>query len=115
MAPSAAIVIPTRGRPRYLDVALASIAPQAAATGAEVVVIDDGPDDATRAVAARHGARYVRHDRPRGLNVARNTAIDATDAALVVYVDDDVEAWPGWLEALLAADDACPPDVGVLT
>src|SRR3954468_20329594 len=115
MAPSAAIVIPTRGRPRYLDVALASIAPQAGAVGAEVVVIDDGPDQATRAVAARHGARYVAPDGPRGLNVARNAAIDVTDAELVVYVDDDVEVWPGWLGALLRAAEECPPEVGVLT
>ena len=71
----AAIAIPTRDRPRYLDVALASIAPQAAAHGAEVVVIDDGTDPATGAVTARHGARYVSHDGPRGINVARNTAI----------------------------------------
>jgi GT2 family glycosyltransferase len=116
MAPRAAIVIPTRARPRYLDVALASIAPQAAEHGADVVVVDDGPDDATRAVAARHRARYVAHDGPRGINVARNTAIDASgDADLVVYVDDDVEVWPGWLGALLAAAATCPAEVGVLT
>jgi GT2 family glycosyltransferase len=116
MAPRAAIVIPTRARPRYLDVALASIAPQAAEHGADVVVVDDGPDEATRAVAGRHGARYVAHDGPRGLNVARNAAIDAAgDADLVVYVDDDVEAWPGWLGALLGAAADCPADVGVLT
>jgi GT2 family glycosyltransferase len=115
MPARAAIAIPTRNRPRYLDVALASICPQAGAHGAEVVVVDDGPDAATRAVATRHRARYVAHDGPRGLNVARNTAIDATDADLVVYVDDDVEAHDGWLEALLAAADACPAEVGVLT
>jgi GT2 family glycosyltransferase len=116
MAPRAAIVIPTRARARYLDVALASIAPQAAEHGADVIVIDDGPDEATRAVATRHRARYVAHDGPRGLNVARNTALDAAgDAELVVYVDDDVEVWPGWLGALLAAADACPPEVGVFT
>jgi GT2 family glycosyltransferase len=116
MAPRAAIVIPTRARPRYLDVALASIAPQAAEHGAEVVVIDDGPDGAAHAVAMRHRARYVAHDGPRGINVARNTAIDAAGAAdLLVYVDDDVEVWPGWLAALLAAAGDCPPEVGVLT
>src|SRR3954451_6547181 len=116
MAPRAAIVIPTRARPRYLDVPLASIAPQAPGHGAEIVVVDDGPDEATRAVAARHGARYVAHDGPRGLNVARNTAIDAAgDAELLVYVDDDVEVWPGWLGALLRTASDCPPEVGVLT
>src|SRR4051794_22616898 len=114
MVPRAAIAIPTRNRPRYLDVALASICPQAVALGAEVVVIDDGPDAATRAVGARHCARYVAHDAPRGINVARNTAVRETDATLLAFVDDDVEVWDGWLAALLRAADECPPDVGVL-
>ena len=39
-------------------------------------MVDDGPDPETRAVARRHGARYVAHDGPRGINVARNTAVD---------------------------------------
>jgi len=68
----AAVVIPTQRRAPYLEVALASIVPQARAAGAEVLVVDDGPDDATRAVAERHGARYLRHDAPRGLNAARS-------------------------------------------
>jgi GT2 family glycosyltransferase len=115
MAPRAAIAVPTRNRPRYLDVALASICPQAAALGAEVVVVDDGPDAATRAVATRHCARYVAHDAPRGINVARNTAVEATDAPLLAFVDDDVEVWDGWLAALLRTADEQPPEVGVLT
>src|SRR3954453_2802820 len=72
MQPMASIIVPTRHRAGYLDVALASIAPQAAAARAELLVVDDGPDDATRVVAHRHGARYVSHDRSRGLNAARN-------------------------------------------
>jgi len=111
----AAIVIPTRDRAEYLDVALRTICPQASAHGADVLVIDDGPDNRTRAVAARHGARYVAQDPPRGLNAARNTAIDATEADLIVYVDDDVAVHDGWLAALLRAAAACPPEVGVLT
>jgi GT2 family glycosyltransferase len=111
----AAVAIPTQRRAPYLEVALASIAPQARAAGAEVLVVDDGPDDDTRAIAARHGARYLPHAAPRGLNAARNTALRATDASLVCFVDDDVEARPGWLAALLAAAAACPDDVAVLT
>jgi len=110
-----AIIVPTRGRAEYLDVALGSIAPQATALGAEVVVVDDGPDSRTHAVADRHGARYLAHDAPRGLNVARNTGIRATAADLLVYVDDDVEVWPGWLQALTGAAIACDGDVGVFT
>jgi GT2 family glycosyltransferase len=114
-APPASVVVPTRGRPGYLDIALGSIAPQAAAAGAEVIVVDDGPDEATRALAGRHGVAYVPHDHPRGLNAARNTGIGAAAADLLVFVDDDVAACPGWLEALIAAADALPVGVGVFT
>jgi GT2 family glycosyltransferase len=115
MGPTASIIVPTRLRADYLEVALASIAPQAAAAGCEVLVVDDGPDGRTRAAAQRHGARYVAHASPRGLNAARNTGIDAAAADLLVFVDDDVEVHAGWLRALLAADAAAAPDVGVLT
>jgi GT2 family glycosyltransferase len=102
--PLASIVIPTRARPRYLEVALASIAPQALAAGAEVVVIDDaGPSPAVRELAERFHARYEPHPRPLGLNVARNTGVTRTRGELVVFVDDDVEVRAGWLDALLQA------------
>lgn len=115
MEPTATIIVPTRRRAGYLDVALGSIAPQAAAARAELLVVDDGPDEATRAAAQRHGARYVAHPASRGLNAARNSGIDAAAADLLVFVDDDVEVRPGWLEALLAADAVADPAVGVLT
>ena len=113
--PSASIVIPTRARPGYLEVALASIAPQAAASEAEVLVIDDGGHSAaTAAMAARFGAGYLPHARPLGLNVARNTGVERSTGELVVFVDDDIRAAPGWLGALIdAARDH--PDVDVFT
>ncbi len=115
MAVTASIIVPTRLRADYLEVALASIAPQAAAAGAELIVVDDGPDDRARAAAQRHGARYVAHARSRGLNAARNTGIDSAGADLLVFVDDDVDVHPGWLQALIDADDAADPEIGVLT
>jgi len=115
MPPTAAVIVPTRDRAAYLEVALASIRPQAAAAGAEVLVVLDGPDDASRAVAVRHGARVVAHDAPRGLNAARNTGAAATEAELLSYVDDDVEVRPGWLPALLGAHAELDAAYGVLT
>lgn len=102
--PSASIVVPTRGRPRYLEVALASIAPQARAAGAEIVVVDDdGPSRTVHDLAERFGARYEPHPRPLGLNVARNTGVERSHGELVAFVDDDVEVCAGWLDALLLA------------
>lgn len=109
-----AVIVPTAGRPDYLEVALASIVPQAVELGGEVIVVDDGPSAATRRVAERAGARYVVND-GRGLNAARNTGARATDAPLLVYVDDDVEARRGWLAALVVSAAAQPEEVAVLT
>jgi GT2 family glycosyltransferase len=104
MAPSASIVIPTRARLPYLQVALCSIAADARHAGAEVLVIDDaGPSQAARELAARFGARYEPHPCPLGLNVARNTGVQRSHGELVVFLDDDVRASPGWLGALLQA------------
>jgi GT2 family glycosyltransferase len=101
-SPTASIVIPTRARPAYLDVTLASIMDQARRAGAEVLVVQDGADPETEAVAHRHAARVVSLDRPRGLNAARNLGLRAAQAELIVFLDDDVRAQPDWLGALLA-------------
>lgn len=100
--PTASILIPTRDRPDYLEVTLASIAPQARAAGAELLVIDDGTAPGTRPVALRHGATVIAAPPPGGLNVARNAGIAAASGELLVFVDDDVRAGEGWLRALLA-------------
>src|ERR687898_308310 len=109
MAPPASILFPTRRRREYLAVALASVAPQAAARGAEIVVVEDDPADPdTERLVTGHGGRYLAHGAPRGINVARNSAIDAATGELLCFLDDDVEAWPGWLDALLGAAAAHP-------
>jgi len=101
--PTVAIAVPTRHRAGYLRTALRSILPQAREAGADVLVVVDGPDPASEAVAAQLGVRAVVHDAPRGLNAARNTAIAQTEGDLVVFVDDDVAVHPGWLAALRTA------------
>ena len=104
MPPVASILIPTRRRREYLAVALASAAPQAAEHGAELIVVEDDPaDPETEQLAAQHGARYEAHGETRGLNATRNTAIALAQSDLLCFLDDDAEAWPGWLGALLTA------------
>jgi GT2 family glycosyltransferase len=114
MGLSVSIIIPTRERPDYLAVALASLAGQAREAGAELIVVDDGANEETRTVAGRFEARYVSLGAPRGLNAARNAGIEAATGELLAFVDDDVEVHPGWLAALISAA-AADPGAGVLT
>lgn len=106
--PPASIVIPSLGRPDYLDVTLASVMPQALSAGAEVLVVSDGPDKLTAGVARRNGARYVSLPVERGVNAARNEGVRCTRGDLIVFIDDDVDAPAGWLEEILKGVRAAP-------
>jgi len=107
-APAVSVVVPTRNRAAYLAVTLESLAGQHIEGPYEMVVVDDGSTDATRAVADRAGARYERHERTRGPNAARNTGIAATSAPLIALVDDDVRAPARWLAELVAGAQRHP-------
>jgi len=98
--PTASIVIPTLAAPRYLDVALASVMPQARELGAEVIVVCDGPDAVAAEVVQRHGATLIILPAQQGLNTGRNTGIEASTGELIVFIDQDIDAPPGWLAAL---------------
>jgi GT2 family glycosyltransferase len=106
--PSASIILPTIGRPDYLQVALESVTGQARALDAEVVVVSDGADDRTAALAVAHGARLVSLSSRQGVNGARNAGIQAAAADTLIFLDDDVRVSPGWLEAMLAAIRSAP-------
>jgi glycosyltransferase involved in cell wall biosynthesis len=103
----ASIVIPTRRRPEYLGVTLDTVAPQAEALGAELVIADDGHDGATAALAERHGARLVTVT-GTGANAARNAGVRTATGDPVVFLDDDVLVPSQWLQAVLAGVASYP-------
>jgi glycosyltransferase involved in cell wall biosynthesis len=104
---AASIVVPTRDRAGYLRVCLDSLAAQQVDTPFEVIVADDGSTDTTAAVAEQAGAKLVRTP-ARGPNAARNAGLRAAEGDLVVFVDDDVDAPPGWLAAYLEGAERHP-------
>jgi glycosyltransferase involved in cell wall biosynthesis len=95
-------VIPTLAAPRYLDVTLASVVPQARAAGSEIIVVSDGPDPSTATVTERHGATLIALPEQRGLNAARNAGIESAHSDLIVLIDQDIEAAAEWLDAIIS-------------
>jgi glycosyltransferase involved in cell wall biosynthesis len=108
--PVVSVVVPTRNRAGYLDVTLRSLAAQDVPH--EVIVVDDASDDGTQRVAEAAGVRYLRQDTPSGPNAARNRGAAEASAGLIAFVDDDVDAPPGWLRALVDGAERHP---GALT
>jgi glycosyltransferase involved in cell wall biosynthesis len=76
----------------------------------EIVVIDDGSTDETRAVLARYPELLVLERPHAGVAAARNAGLAASSGAYVVFLDADDRLVPGALDAtlqVLEADPAC--------
>jgi GT2 family glycosyltransferase len=65
----------------------------------EIIVVDDGSEDETAAIAAQHDVRLIRTPN-RGLSHARNVGWQAAKGEIVAYIDDDAYPDPDWLTYL---------------
>jgi len=101
-----AIVVATRDRAVLLRRLLASAVAMTAweRVAPELIVVADGASDATPLVVAEAARRAptIRYLSGPGGGKTRalNAAIRATNAAVLAFVDDDVELDPGWLVAV---------------
>jgi glycosyltransferase involved in cell wall biosynthesis len=99
------VVVPTRNRPESLRRCLAALAAQTVGERLEVVVVDDGSDDAdlvASIVREAPAARLVRES-GRGPGAARNAGVRAACGAVVCLTDDDCEPAPGWAATMADA------------
>lgn len=83
------IIIPCYRQAHFLPQALASVFAQSHAA-VQAIVVDDGSDDETAAVAARYGTKihYLRQAN-QGQAVARNTGIRAAEGKYLIFLDAD--------------------------
>lgn len=94
-APIVSILTPTQNRrASYLPQAIASVRALRLSVPYEHVIVDDGSEDGTSAYLAEEAAadarvRPLRHERPRGVAAARNTAAQTARGAFLVDLDDD--------------------------
>jgi GT2 family glycosyltransferase len=105
------VVVPTYRRPELLLRCLQRLCAQTLPADAfEIVVVDDGRDDATHRLVeqVKQGAGevtliYLWPPRGHGPAVARNAGWRAARGAVIAFTDDDTLPEPGWLEEGLAA------------
>jgi len=111
------IVIPTQRRPDALALAARSALRQSGVDVAvELVVVDNDSVPSARAQVEALAAdapfpvAYV-HEPRSGVANARNAALERASGAFIAFLDDDEEAPPHWLAALLETQRAFDADV----
>ena len=111
-APTFTIFIPTYNRSRLLDAALESVQTQTF-RDFEVVVVDDGSTDDTRAVVERwivknaFSIRYIWQEN-QGMHASHNTAVAQAHGFLFIRLDSDDTLLPHALTRIKAHWDAIP-------
>jgi glycosyltransferase involved in cell wall biosynthesis len=85
--PTLSVIIPTYGRPRFLNEAISSVLAQTVADF-ECIVVDDG-SAAPVAVALDRRVRVVHRDENGGPAAARNTGLEHAQGRYVTFLDDD--------------------------
>jgi len=109
---SISAIIPTKNRPDDMRLTLKTLLSQSVQVS-EVIVIDQSGDDKTKVVtsqeferaAKQSGAapalRYVHDTSITGVSQARNRALDIATGDIWLFLDDDIDIEPVFVEELL--------------
>ncbi len=102
-APPVTVIVPARDEARRIEPCIRSLATD----GADVLVVDDGSTDETRSVAESAGARVIdAGPLPpgwAGKTHALQVGLEAATTPIVIAVDADTRAEPGFVAALADA------------
>ena len=72
---------------------------------AEIIVVDDGSTDGTRAVAETHANKVVHHPYSKGNGAAIKSGARAATGQILVFMDADGQHQPSEIQALLKQKD----------
>jgi GT2 family glycosyltransferase len=113
------VVVVTWNRRDLLKSCLQSLTRQKLEQPFEVIVVDNGSDDGSPEMALREFSespafrlRLIRNQINRGFCAGNNQGFAASDSELVALLNNDAEAEPDWLSALVRAFEG-PPEIGM--
>ena len=95
------IIIPAYNAARILPRCLDALERQTLSRASyEIIVVDDGSQDETVAIANERGARVLQIEHS-GAAAARNAGVEIAHAPIVVFTDADCEPAPDFLERII--------------
>ena len=107
--PRVSVIIPVYGKLPYTLACLRSIARHGAATAFEVIVVDDAsPDGSADALSQVAGVHVLRNAGNLGFIGSCNAGAAVARGAFLLFLNNDTQVTPGWLDALLDCFDEEP-------
>ena len=108
------IIIVTYNNETVIEACLQALTAATDLTLAEVLVVDNASQDATRDLVCRYsGVRLLESADNLGFAGGNRVGLEAAQGEWLVLLNPDTEVQPGWLEALLAAA-AGDPETGIV-
>ncbi|BFI96972.1 MAG: glycosyltransferase [Rhodanobacter sp.] len=102
-APKVSVVVPVHGKCAYTVACLRSLARHGADAPFETIVVDDAsPDDTAAILATVEGLRLLRNSENLGFVGSCNAGAARARGEYLVFLNNDTQVTPGWLDALLA-------------
>lgn len=107
-SPKISVIIPTHNRKLLLKRMLGSLEKQTIESPFEVIVVDDGSADGTRALVTRasKSAKYpldYLYQEKSGPASARNLGLKRAKGEIIAFTDDDCIPGPQWLKEIAVA------------
>lgn len=107
--PRVSLIIPTCGQFSYTYHCLAAICACGDSSPFEVILIDDDPNGDTTARLEGYGhLRIIRNDRNLGFVHSCNSGAALARGKFLVFLNNDTQVQPGWLDSLLETFDNQP-------
>jgi hypothetical protein len=118
-APRVSIIIPHQAGVEVLTNCIRALVGSTDYANLEVIVVDNGSSDGSvdKAREVMPGLRVVRLEENQGYAGGCNRGAEASDGEFLVFLNDDTEVAPRWLEEMLAvamaepAYGACQPKI----
>jgi GT2 family glycosyltransferase len=112
--PIVSIIIPVYGQADYTYRCLHSICSHPNHTSYEVIVVDDCSPDGTQEMLSRvPGIRVLKNEQNLGFNRSCNAGARAARGRYLLFLNNDTEVTPGWLDELVYTF-AAHPEAGLV-
>jgi GT2 family glycosyltransferase len=111
------IIIPARNNLGYTRKCLESIQASPPEVSCEIILVDNASNDGTKEFseekAAQGELQVIRNDPPQPFAASCNRGAKAARGKYLVFLNNDTEAFPGWLEAMVKCAQNVP-DAGAV-